>query len=158
MLVLALMDYLAVNFNRKIVFGTIVMESLSNAILLTTLKIIIFFSSFNHHTSLTVIEDLVNKFGSMYVANLIGSMIAFVINFFIFSYLYKAKSFLTSSILSSLIMLLIYTPITDLIAFKDLPIVNIIEIIGTNIISNIIFFIFWSAILSTQIKKEMQYA
>ncbi len=158
MLVLALLDFLAVSFNRKIVFCTILMESVINAILLLIVRLCLLFQDSSKYTLSHYMNELISGYSNMYVANLTGSLTAFLINFFIFNFFYRRKGFFASSVISSVILLLIYTPITDYLAFSKLSFSSLTGVIVTNIITNIITFIFWSALITIWLRKDKEYA
>lgn len=157
MLVLALMDFLAVSFNKKIVFFTIFMETVTNAIFLVIINLVMKLNCLiDKDLSLSII-NLFKNYSNMYIANLIGSLIAFIANYYLFNYLYKKQSFFTSTIVSSVVLLFIYTPVTDYLAFNQLHEDLIANIVITNIISNIVFLCFWSTLLSSFLRKEYTY-
>jgi len=152
MLVIALLDYSSVYYSRRFVISMIVIESLSNAILFGLIK-----SSFIYNlSSLSPIADSLRNillyFEKMYFANIVGTLIALLINNYIFTFFFKKTNFLTSSFISSTIFILLYTPATDFLAFHGVVNIKNTNLISFNIITNMMSFLFWSLLLNSLIK------
>lgn len=152
MLVIALLDYSSVYYSRRLVISMIIIESLSNAMLFCLIK-----GSFIYNiSSLSPIEDSLKNillyFEKMYLANIVGTLIALLINNYIFTFFLKKTNFLTSSFISSTIFILLYTPATDFIAFHDVVDLKNKNLISFNIITNMISFLIWSLSLNSLIK------
>jgi hypothetical protein len=86
-------------------------------------------------------NDVFNPITTIYFANILGSLVAFSLDALIFFHLYNKKkmSFFESSIISSLIIVTIYTIITDCFAFKEMYPKNLVSITTVNIFTNLIF-------------------
>lgn len=152
MLVFSLMDYLSASHNRKIVITLIIMESLANLIFILFVKATLILTGTSPLSS--SLNQLLFYFSDMYLSNLLGSLVALIANYILFNILYKKNNFFTSSLVSSLFLILVYTPITDYFAFSNYGDINYFSLITVNILTNVLSFIFWTAILSVILKKE----
>lgn len=157
MLVLALMNLLAVTYSRGVVLITIIMEGISNFLILIIINIVLKILALTNSANATQLDKVIFLYGNMFTANIIGSTFAYIANFIIFNYLYTKFNYFTSGFFTTLVLILIYTPLTDSIAFGQLFPLHIKEIITTNIFSNMVFFSFWSLLISMYLTKKESY-
>ncbi len=156
MLVLALLDYLSAFYSRKIVITMIIIECFTNALFLFVIKTSISYNLTSLSPLTSSLSNLSYYFGRMYFANMTGILLALLANYYIFSYLYKKMNFLASSLVSSSLLLFIYTPITDYLAFGTIVDLNSNYLISFNLLTNLISFFIWSACLQLLIKWRKQ--
>lgn len=82
MLVLALFDYISTKYKKNTVLTLIFLESICNMIFILLLKFVLIFNSPPFSIPSEYFEALLEKTISMYIANLIGSILLFIANFF----------------------------------------------------------------------------
>ena len=103
-----------------------------------------------HHQS--AYDTVVNPMGRMYIANLIGIIVSTTVNIGFLSkwkVLMHGKFFALRSIVSSLIGILLYTIVTDLLAYSSyLDYSHLIKVTLTNLTSNVAFGIIYVFIAS----------
>ncbi|KAA1188271.1 VUT family protein [Photorhabdus heterorhabditis] len=143
------------SFNaRKTVLLIIALEAITNLIMILITNIVIsmpypdvFEGSMDYYNTFNPISNL-------FVANIFGSFVAFVLNSIIFSYFYRNKklSFITSSILSFVVVVVVYTTITDYLAFNEMYSDIIYSLTLTNMVTNSVLIIFYS-LISNQIVR-----
>ncbi len=85
---------------------------------------------------------------ALYFASLLGTIIASLLDLYLFSYLYKKVhlNFLISTIISSVLTISCYTLVTDIIAFKQSFPEHYIDLTLINICSNLITLIAYAII------------
>ncbi len=144
-----LVDVMASYNSRKFIILAIILEGVMNFLMLLITNLICQLPHPEYVNNTQAFIDVFTPIKYLFFANLLGSFIAFLFDSTIFYYLYKSKnySFITSSIISSLAIILIYTVITDYYAFKLFYSDHIYELIITNIVTNLISIVVY-AILS----------
>ncbi len=117
------------------------MESISNFIMIFATHTVIYLPHPDYFSSELSYVDVFSPISKLYIANMLGNVVGFVINVLIFNYMYKKKKalFFFSSICSSVIVIVIYTTITDYFAFSFLYKTYITDLVVFNIISNLLF-------------------
>lgn len=137
------------SFNpRKLVIMIIFLEAISNLIFITYTNIISSMAhpAYFHHAQAytTVFSPII----ILYIANLGGTLIAAVVDLFIFYYLYKQRGwpFFLSSFLSSIVTISCYTYVTDYFGFRDSYPHHVILLTDVNLMTNFITLAFYAVV------------
>jgi len=137
------------SFNpRKLVIMIIILEAFSNLIFITYTNVISSMphpSYFHHALAYTMVFSPIII---LYIANLGGTLIAAVVDLFIFYYLYRQKHwpFFIASFLSSIITISCYTFVTDYFGFRSSYPHHVILLTDVNLMTNFITLAFYSIV------------
>lgn len=148
MAVFVLCDVFATYNTRSQVIMFILLDALANLFFMlftnfiNTLSFPEFFN--NSEAYKTVFSPVV----TLYFASLLGTIIASILDLYLFYYLYKKLkiNFLISSIISSVLTISCYTLVTDIIAFKESFPEHYLNLTVINICSNLITLIIYAII------------
>lgn len=141
-----LVDILSTFNNRRFLVTIMCCEAIANLIMMYVTSIVVDLPHPTFLLSEQSFDDVFKPIGTMYWANLVGSFVSLVINYFIFSWLYNkcAVGFVLSSAISSTLVILVYTAITDTLAFYNMYPELSLEITVTNVVTNIAFLILFA--------------
>ncbi|MFI0488291.1 MAG: VUT family protein [Yersinia sp. (in: enterobacteria)] len=141
MICFVIIDIAATFNNRGFLLFIIALETIANLIMLSITNIVTNMPAPEILINKGSYNDVFNPITTIYFANILGSLVAFSLDALIFFHLYNKKkmSFFESSIISSLIIVTIYTIITDCFAFKEMYPKNLVSITTVNIFTNLIF-------------------
>lgn len=139
-------DVFACFNSRKFVIFIILLEALVNLffIIITNIVIRLPAPAILHDTS--AYANVFTPVFTLYISNLIGTFIAFLIDLFIFYFLYKKQqwNFLSASLLSSLLAICFYTFLTDLLAFFHLYPYLVWKLASINLLTNVLSLLLYS--------------
>lgn len=141
MICFVIVDIAATFNNRRFLLFLIMLETMANLIMLSMTNIVTSMPAPDILINKESYNEVFNPITTMYFANILGSLIAFSLDALIFFHFYNKKKmpFLESSIISSLIVIITYTIITDYFAFKDMYPNSLTTITIVNIFTNIVF-------------------
>lgn len=124
----------------------VAMESISNFIMILATHTVIYLPYPDYFSGELSYVDVFSPISRLYLANILGNVVGFIINVLIFNNLYKGRRmlFVFSSILSSFIVVVIYTAVTDYFAFDYIYKSHIRELVMVNIFSNLFFIALFS--------------
>lgn len=139
MLCFSILEYLAVTQKKKIVLSLIIMEFICvfiySIIIIFMLEVPDKYVFVDKEHYVTVFSP----FKVMFFSNLIGVTFSYLCIYFVFNNIFlKNNDFLKTAFVTNFFLIIIYTPITDWLAFGHLNL-NITNLILTNIITNLIF-------------------
>lgn len=146
MMCFVIIDMFATYNSVKFMWLVISLESIANFIMVLVTHYVIYSPHPVYLENYISFIDVFSPLSRLYWANIIGSFIAMSINSLLFIYLYKIKgiSFIISSMLSSLFVIVLYTTVTDYFAFDYLYKDHIVDLIIVNVISNSLFILLLS--------------
>lgn len=148
MAVFVLCDVFATYNTRSQVIMFILLDAIANLffmIFTNFINTLSFPEFFNNSEAYKIVFSPVIK---LYFASLLGTIIASILDLYLFYYLYKKIkiNFLFSSIISSVLTISCYTLITDIIAFKESFPEHYLNLTFINICSNLISLIIYAII------------
>ena len=148
-----LIDIFALINDKRTVLLIIVMESFVNIIMIIITYIVSLLPSPDYVIHANSYKDVFSPIFTLYFANILGSIIAFVLDYALFKRLYFQYGYLTASLVSSTAIIIFYTVITDMLAFSGVYGDNYIDLTVTNIITNITFLFIITIMLLPMVKK-----
>lgn len=148
MSVFVLTDVLATYNSRSLVIIFIFLDAIANLLFMAFTNYVNTLPYPDFFTKAEAYKIVFNPVADLYFANLIGTLIAAIIDLFLFYYLYKKLrlNFLLSSVLSSGITISCYTLVTDIIAFKESFPHHYLDLTLVNIISNLLTILIYALI------------
>ena len=134
-----IIDLIAIINKKRFIYLIISIEAIANVFMIATTTIVAHAPSPDYVLNSDSYKTVFTPVIILYVANTIGSLIAFIVDYNIFSRMYKRYGFLISSLFSSVFIIVIYTATTDILAFKMVYPDHYLELTGVNILTNILF-------------------
>lgn len=139
MMCFVILDLISIINKKKIIYLLITIEAMANICMITVTTIVAYAPSPDYVLVSESYKDVFTPIIIMYVANTVGSLVAFILDYKLFSSLYYKFGFLISSLISSIVIILAYTTITDIMAFKFVYPEHYLNLTTVNVITNIIF-------------------
>ena len=135
-----LTDVFAAYNSRKFVVLVLILEAFVNLFFMVVTNIVVRLPYPGYLRNVHAFNDVFSPIMILFLANLAGTFVAFLLDVFVFYYFYRTKKlpFLVSSLISSVSTILLYTFITDYFAFKQFYPLHIYQLIFANIVTNFI--------------------
>ncbi|KOE79484.1 hypothetical protein ACS86_17865 [Vibrio alginolyticus] len=146
MLCFVIIDIFATINKREAIYTLIVIESISNIIFIIYANLVSILPSPDYVLLDDCYKEIFRPVFYLYVANIIGSLLALIIDFNLFKMFYERMGFFRSSMLSSFVTISFYTIITDILAFKNIYPEAYISLTINNIITNFMFIFIFTTI------------
>jgi len=148
MAVFILTDVFASFNSRKLVILIILLEGFLNLFFVVYTNIISQLPYPEYFQNAEAYKEVFHPLISLYIANLGGTIIAAIIDLFIFYYLFKERRwpFFIASFSSSIITISCYTYITDYFGFKTAYPDHVLELTFINLLTNFITLLGYSMI------------
>lgn len=139
-------DVFACFNSRKFVIFIILLESLVNLFFIAITNIVIRLPAPAIFHNAYAYTNVFTPVFTLYVSNLIGTTVAFLVDLFIFYFLYKKEQwpFLGASLASSLITICFYTFLTDFLAFSNIYSHFVWKLAGINLLTNLLSLLIYS--------------